>query len=191
MTFAEWDACATHGDCDPHLNSNSWGHGRQPVINVTWGDAKRYVAWLAKITGKPYRLLSEAEYEYAARARTQTAYPWGATIGTGNANCGECGSQWDGNRPAPVGSFAANGFGLHDMVGNVFAWVEDCFHDNYNGGVPSDASPRSAENCTRRVVRGGAWLSRATLVRSASRDWIAVGDGRDYLGLRVARTLAP
>jgi formylglycine-generating enzyme required for sulfatase activity len=191
LTFGEWDACAAHGDCDPHLNSNGWGHGRQPVINVTWDDAKRYVAWLAKITGKPYRLLSEAEYEYAARARTQTTYPWGATIGTGNANCGECGSQWDGKQTAPVGSFAGNGFGLYDMVGNVFEWVEDCFHDNYKGGVPSDARPWSAENCTRRLVRGGAWLSRATLLRSASRDWIAIGDGRDYLGFRVARTLTP
>jgi len=190
LTFAEWDACANHGDCNPNVSSNGSGHGRQPVINVTWEDAQRYVAWLARITGKPYRLLSEAEYEYAARARTQTAYPWGNNVGQGNANCGECGSQWDASQTAPVGSFAANRFSLYDMVGNVFEWVEDCFHDNYKG-APSDASPWTSENCSRRVVRGGSWLARSFLLRSASRDWLSFDKPRDDVGFRVARTLTP
>jgi formylglycine-generating enzyme required for sulfatase activity len=189
VTFAEWDACAQHGNCDPHVNTNGWGRGRQPAINVTWHDAQRYVAWLTRITGKPYRLLSEAEYEYAARAGTQTDYPWGPGLGVGHANCGACGSRWDRTQTAPVGSFAANRWGLFDMVGNVFEWVEDCFHDNYNG-APANGSAWSSQNCMRRVVRGGAWLSHPDLLRSASRDWIASDDRKDYVGFRVARTLA-
>ena len=105
VTFAEWDACAAKGDCMPHVDDDGWGRDRQPVINVSWNDAQRYVAWLAKITGKTYRLLSEAEYEYAARAGTQTAYPWGDKTGTNNANCSGCGSKWDATQTAPVGSF--------------------------------------------------------------------------------------
>ena len=109
------------------VSDSGWGRGRRPVIDVTWDDAQTYVAWLSKITGKPYRLLTEAEYEYAARAGTETAYPWGDEIGDGTmANCDGCGSQWDNKQTAPVGSFAANGFGLYDMVGNVWEWTEDC-----------------------------------------------------------------
>jgi formylglycine-generating enzyme required for sulfatase activity len=187
-TFAEWNACVTHGDCDPHINSNGWGYGRQPVINVSWYDARRYAAWLRRITGKPYRLLSEAEYEYAARAGTQTDYPWGPNIGTRNANCGNCGSQWDHRQAAPVGSFAANRFGLFDMVGNVFEWVEDCFHENYND-APTDGSTWASPNCMRHVVRGGGWLSHPGLLRTASRDWVGRNDRKDYVGFRVAREL--
>jgi formylglycine-generating enzyme required for sulfatase activity len=112
------------------------------VINVNWDEAQAYVAWLAEVTGKPYRLLSESEYEYAERAGTTTAYPWGDKImlnGTPMANCKACGSQWDEKQTASVGSFAPNKFGLHDMVGNVFEWTEDCFHRNYKG-APSDGS---------------------------------------------------
>jgi formylglycine-generating enzyme required for sulfatase activity len=122
VTFEEWDACAAYGDCDPHMMDAGWGRGRQPVINVTWDDAQRYVAWLSRMTGKPYRLLSEAEWAYAARAGTSTPYPWGPEIGNRNANCNHCGSQWDSKRPAPVGSFAPNQFGLYDMHGNVWQW---------------------------------------------------------------------
>jgi formylglycine-generating enzyme required for sulfatase activity len=123
------------GGCNGYKPSDQgWGRGYRPVINVSWDDAKAYVAWLAKKTDKFwYRLLTEAEYEYAARAGTTTAYPWGSAIGKNNANCDGCGSQWDGKQTAPVGSFAANGFGLYDMVGNVSAWTEDCYHDSYSG----------------------------------------------------------
>ena len=108
LTFDEWDACVDYGDCPKVSADSGWGRGQQPVINVTWGDAQRYVAWLSRMTGKPYRLLTEAEYEYAARAGSTTAYPWGDDIGKNNANCKGCGSQWDNMQTAPVGSFAAN-----------------------------------------------------------------------------------
>ena len=126
MTFVEWDACAAHSDCS-QVDDHGWGHNRQPAINVSWDDAKRYVAWLSKITGKTHRLLTEAEYEYATRAGTKTAYPWGDAIGGNNANCAGCGSRWDVAQTAPVGSFAPNKFGLYDMVGNVWEWVEDAY----------------------------------------------------------------
>src|SRR5215469_18114124 len=112
VTFDEWDACAADGGCNSYKPSDEgWGRGRRPVINVSWDDAEAYVAWLSKKTGKSYRLPTGAEYEYATRAGTQTVYPWGDAIGTNNANCHACGSQWDARQTAPVGSFAANGFG--------------------------------------------------------------------------------
>ena len=155
-------------------------------------DAQQYVAWISKLTGKPYRLLSEAEWEYAARAGTQTAYSWGDEIGKGNANCNGCGSQWDGRQTAPVGSFAPNAFGLYDMHGNVWEWVEDCYHDNYDG-APTDGSAWTAVgDCTYRVVRGGSWQDLPSDLRAANRhrrhsDVIQ----RKELGFRVVRTLNP
>jgi formylglycine-generating enzyme required for sulfatase activity len=138
LTFDEWDACVADNGCKGYKPSDQgWGRGRQPVISVSWDDAQLYVAWLSKQTGKPYRPLSEAEYEYATRAGMQTPYPWGNDIGKKNANCDGCGSEWDGKQTAPVGSFPANGFGLHDMVGNVWAWTEDCWNGSYNG-APAD-----------------------------------------------------
>ena len=138
VTFDEWDACAAQGDCDPHINDRGWGRGRQPVIYVNWDDAQQYVAWLSRVTGRPYRLLTEAEWEYAARAGTKTTYYWGDEIGKGNANCAGCGSQWDTKQPAPVGSFAPNAFGLYDMAGNLEQWVQDCSHYDYKGAPRMD-----------------------------------------------------
>src|SRR5689334_11194399 len=172
VTFEEWDACAADGGCNqmevlaglgkvirPYKPSDEgWGRGRRPVINVSWDDAKAYVAWLSRKTGKPYRLLSGSEYEYATRAGTQTAYPWGDAIGTNNANCHACGSQWDAKQTAPVGSFAANGFGLYDMVGNVREWTEDCYHDTYSGAPTDGSAWIEGGNCYDRVVRGGSFL---------------------------------
>jgi formylglycine-generating enzyme required for sulfatase activity len=161
------------------------------VINVSWYDAQRYAAWLSKMTGKPYRLLSEAEWEYAARAGTSTLYSWGDEIGKDNTNCLGCGVEGDGKETAPVGSFSANAFGLHDMLGNVSEWVEDCFHANYDG-APADGSAWAARNdCYSRVLRGGGWNSSPDKLRSASR-----GTGRTFsqsnsVGFRVARTLTP
>jgi formylglycine-generating enzyme required for sulfatase activity len=186
VTFDDWDACARFGDCeDPAL-----GRGRQPVINVTWDDAVRYVAWLSRITGKSYRLLTEAEWEYAARAGTEAAYPWGDAIGTGNANCTACGSRWDSRLPAPVGSFAANLFGLYDMHGNVWQWVEDCFHDDYQG-APDDGSAWVAADCRRRVIRGGSWRNIPRALRSAYRGWLTIVSRNNSVGFRVGRTLTP
>ena len=193
LTFDEWDACAARGGCRPDVSDSGWGRGRRPVINVSWDDAQAYVKWLSSITGKPYRLLSEAEYEYAARAGTETKYPWGDDIklnGKAMANCDGCGSQWDDKQTAPVGSFSANRLGLYDMVGNVFEWTEDCWHANYEG-APADGSPWTSGDRVARVVRGGSWDSGPDGLRSAAR----VGIGSDLrlhvLGFRVARTLTP
>ena len=188
VTFDEWDACV-YGDCTPRVNDNGWGRGRRPVINVTWDDAHRYAAWLSKMTGKPYRLLSDAEWEYAARAGSNKRYSWGEEIGKGNANCNVCGSEWDNMQTAPVGSFAANQFGLHDMHGNVWEWVEDCLHRSYEG-APTDGLAWSAGGeCPRRVIRGGSWHYDPEGVRSASR--LGSVSRFDDLGFRVGRTLPP
>jgi formylglycine-generating enzyme required for sulfatase activity len=192
LTFANWDACITGGGCEGYEpNDQNWGGGQHPVINVSWDDAQEYVAWLSQATGKTYRLLSEAEYEYAARAGTETAYPWGEEIGTNNANCNGCGSQWDNKQTAPVGSFAANRFSLYDMAGNVFEWVEDCWHDDYYGAPTNGAAWVEGRNCNGRVVRGGSWSSRPNELRSSFRNWNSRTARSNDLGFRVGRTLGP
>jgi formylglycine-generating enzyme required for sulfatase activity len=191
LTFDEWDACVADGGCFGYKPSDAgWGTGRRPVINVSWDDAKAYVTWLSRKTGKPYRLLMEAEYEYAARAGSQSAYYWGNDIGKGNANCNSCGSQWDGKQTAPVGSFAANAFGLYDMAGNVLEWVEDCINNNYNG-APTDGSAWTSGNCNARVGRGGSWDDAPQVLRSAFRGGGTPGVRLSGLGFRVGRTLTP
>ncbi len=189
LTFGEWDACVAYGDCDPRVSDRGFGRGRQPVINVNWDDAQRYVSWLARMTGKPYRLLTEAEWEYAARAGTTTAYYWGDDIGKGNANCVFCGSQWDNKQTAPVGSFAPNQFGLYDMLGNVWEWVEDCGHNNYNGAPEDGSAWIAGGDCTGRVARGGNWFSGPEFLRAAFRSG-SIADRRSMgSGFRVGRTL--
>jgi formylglycine-generating enzyme required for sulfatase activity len=192
LTFAEWDACADHGDCWPQINDRGWGRGRQPVINVSWDDAKSYVRWLSRITGKKYRLLSEAEYEYAARAGVQTIYPWGDDIGKNNANCYGCRSEWDNKQTAPVGSFAPNRFGLYDMVGNVSEWVEDCYYPKYET-APRDGSAyvEQPADCGLRVNRGGNWANVEQDIRLGKRFTDSPVARNAGLGFRVARTLAP
>jgi len=194
LTFDEWDNCAAYGDCPQGISDSGFGRGRQPAINVTWDEAQAYAAWLSKMTGKTYRLLSEAEYEYAARGGTQTAFPWGHSIaldGTAMANCKGCGSQWDFKQTAPVGSFAANAFGLYDMIGNVFEWAEDCVHTSYEG-APLDGSAWIAKgNCGSRLIRGGSWASDPSALRAAARNWINRDLKLNAVGFRVARTLAP
>ena len=190
VTFADWDACAAYGDCAQDIPDSGSGRGRMPVINVNWQDAERYAAWLSRITGKPYRLLSEAEFEYAKRGGTQTAYYWGDDIGRNHADCADCGSQWDRIQATPVGTFAPNPFGLYDMAGNIWQWVQDCLHGNY-GGAPEDGSAWTADDCEAHVLRAGAWLSGHLTVRSASRIRTAVGDRTATVGFRVARTLGP
>jgi formylglycine-generating enzyme required for sulfatase activity len=193
LTFDEWDACVAHGDCAPRVSDSGWGRGRRPAINVSWDDAQTYVKWLSRITGKPYLLLSEAEYEYAARAGTETKYPWGDDIkldGKAMANCNGCGGQWEGEQTAPVGSFAANRFGLYDMVGNVWEWTEDCWRENYNG-APANGSPWTSGHCDERVVRGGPWLNYSfdlTAVRRAGFPPVTRGN---TISFRVAQTLTP
>jgi formylglycine-generating enzyme required for sulfatase activity len=193
VTFHEWDACVADSGCNGYKPSDEdWGRGRRPVIYVNWYDAKSYVAWLSKKTGKPYRLLTEAEYEYVTRAGTQTAYPWDNDIGRNKANCDGCGSEWDNKKQtAPVGSFASNQFGLYDMVGNVWQWGEDCWTDNYSG-APTNGSAWTTGDCKRPVVRGGAWNDPPQYVRSANRgNTNTPGRRSNDLGFRVGRTLTP
>jgi formylglycine-generating enzyme required for sulfatase activity len=190
VRFADWDACVSVGGCPQGgAGDAGWGRGTQPVIYVSWDDAQAYVAWLSRMTGKAYRLLTEAEWEYAARAGTTTAYSWDDDIKKdGKANCNGCGSQWDGRRPAPVGSFAPNAFGLHDMHGNVREWVEDCYHDNYSG-APTDGAPWTGGADCSLVVRGGSWGDLPQDLRSARRLWTSSVDRYAYRGFRVGRTL--
>ena len=189
VTFAEWDACVAGGGCNSYKPSDEgWGRGNRPVVNVSWKDANAYAAWLAKLTGRPYRLLSEAEYEYAARAGTQTAYPWGNVIGKNKANCIGCGSQWDGKQTAPVGSFAPNQLGLYDMVGNVWELTDDCDHDSYTG-APVDGSAWTTGDCRGRVSRGGSWGNVPSGLRTAARFSFYADEREREAGFRIARTL--
>jgi formylglycine-generating enzyme required for sulfatase activity len=194
-TFDEWEVCVANRGCKQKADNLFWGllwgRGRQPVIDMSWDDAKQYVAWIALQTGKPYRLLTEAEWEYAARAGTQTAYSWGDRIGTSNANCEGCGSRWDNRQTAPVGSFTPNAFGLHDMHGNVWEWVEDCYNESYNG-APTDGSAWTTHgDCGFRMLRSGSWNRTPEFLRSATRVWLAAAIRSNRLGVRVARTLNP
>jgi formylglycine-generating enzyme required for sulfatase activity len=191
VTFEEWDTCAAYGDCNLNISDDGWGRGSQPVINVTWDDAQQYIGWLSRMTGKPYRLLSEAEYEYAARAGMQTAYPWGNDIGKGKADCNGCGSRWDARQPAPVGSFAPNHFRLHDMVGNVFEWMQDCGHANYSGAPQDGSSWMTGGVCTVHIIRGGSWNVLPELVRSAYRGWAPTVGRHSNVGFRIGLPLIP
>jgi formylglycine-generating enzyme required for sulfatase activity len=188
ITFDEYDAFAN--DSKRRLPSDAgWGRGKRPVINVSWNDAQDYVQWLSKQTGKKYRLPTEAEWEYVARAGTQTRYWWGDDIGRNNASCYSCGSQWDNQQTASVGSFKANAFGLHDTAGNVWEWTQDCWHGNYDNS-PADGSAwlqKGGGDCSRRVVRGGSWNYSPQYLRSASRLRGLTGAANDLLGFRIAR----
>jgi formylglycine-generating enzyme required for sulfatase activity len=186
VTFEDWDACVAQGGCSHRPDDRGWGRGRQPVINVSWDDAQAYVAWLSRKTGKPYRLLSEAEWEYAAQAGSGREAA--ATRGANIANCVGCGSRWDGRQAAPAGSFAANAFGLHDMLGNVWEWTADCWNASHDGAL-ADGSVRLTGDCSRRVLRGGSWYGYPVDTRSAYRYWSPSDIRYDLIGFRVARTL--
>ena len=203
----EWD-----GEWKERSGGRNWkspGYGQtdeHPVVCVGWNDAKAYVRWLSGKTGKEYRLLSEAEWEYVARAGTETARYWG------EGESGQCryangadealkrrDSDWkwttascdDGYaRTAPVGSYQANGFGLHDVLGNVYEWTEDCWNESYTGAL-SDGSAWESGDCGRRVLRGGSWLIDPRNLRSAYRGRSTTGNRSLILGFRVARTLTP
>jgi len=159
-----------------------------PVVRVTWREATAYVSWLAARTGKPYRLPTEAEWEYAARGGTTTAYWWGDAAGVNHTVCDDCGSAWDGKGTAPVRSFPPNPFGLYDMLGEVFQWNVDCWHENYLE-APADGSAWMTGDCTLHTARGGSWNLDSRIARAAQRS----RDGVDYdgymVGFRVARDL--
>ena len=191
VTFAQWDACHQSGGCSYRADDQGWGRGTRPVVDVSWNDAQEYVRWLSGETGRLYRLPSEAEWEYVARAETTTRYWWGDDLGQNHANCDRCGSRWDDRQTAPVGSFAANAFGLHDMHGNVWERTQDCRNDSYVG-APSDGSAWESGNCNARGVRGGGWRTIPLHMRAANRAWVWPPSSRGFdaeTGFRVVRTL--
>ena len=185
VTFAEYDKFArATGRRLPY--DESWGRGERPVINVSWNDARAYAAWLSKKTGNKYRLPTESEWEYAARAGNTAKVWWDSKVDVKPANCFNCGSQWDGSRTAPAGSFRANDFSLHDMAGNAQEWTEDCYHKSYTG-VPDDGSAWMTPECTQRVVRGGGYTSPLDTLRNAKRGQYNQDARLDNLGFRVVR----
>ena len=187
VTFEEWDACAAAGGCGGYRpDDEGWGRGRRPVINVSWKDAQEYMTWLRRKTGEEYRLLNEAEWEYAARAGTRTRYSFGDDISPNDANYYSGGI----GKTQPVGSYRANGFGLYDMHGNVWEWVHDCWNGNYRG-APSNGDAWERGKCGRRVWRGGAWSGFPRILRAAIRSRSDAGVRYSISGFRVARTLTP
>lgn len=203
VVFEEWDACVRAGGCGRHEpDDEGWGRGRRPVINVNWDDAWQYADWLTEQTGEEYRLLSEAEWEYVARAGTRTARYWGETAQQqcSYANGFDCfglaetgfdfmetvGCRDRQRTTAPAGSFQPNPFGLYDVLGNVSERVDDCWNQDHDG-APTDGTPWYTGDCSSRVYRGGSWLTEPGDLRSAFRLYTASDTRRRDLGFRVAR----
>ena len=202
VSFAEWQACAAAGGCPRVPPDNGWGKGRQPVINVSWDDAQTYVAWLQRETGRAYRLPSEAEWEYAARAGTRTPFWQGATLTPGDANFdGRYGL--DGQevkapspdhyrrRPVAVARFAANAFGLKNVHGNVWEWVADCYRnpDEARSSRRVTMPGANGPSCHYRVLRGGSWYDEPARLRSAYRHSLRPATRVATVGFRVVRDL--
>jgi formylglycine-generating enzyme required for sulfatase activity len=201
VTWDDWDACVFMRVC-PVIGPAEFGRGSEPAINVSWDDAKIYVAWLSRMTGANYRLLSEAEWEYAARGVTNAdppypAFPWGDKASHDFANYGddacckgkkEGRDQWDGT--APVGQFPPNAFGLQDMLGNVWEWVEDPAHPSYKGAPTDGGVWHETGDETHRIVRGGSWTSSPEYMRLATREQDGTLIRDRGLGFRVARDIA-
>lgn len=196
ITFNDWDKCVSDGGCGGYRpKDGGWGKGNRPVINISFDDAQKYLTWLNQKTGKTYRLLSEAEWEYVARAGQST--PFG-NHGLGiDANA----ANFDGKAPyistttgpyhrktQPVGQYAANGFGVHDIYGNIFEWVEDCWNPDHQGATGSGA-PRTDGDCSYRVMKGGSWVTHGYQMRAASRVRYVTDYRYDDYGFRIARTL--
>ena len=209
VTVAQWEACVADGGCNGYSPSDerllhsfapdaSWARGNRPVIGVSWNDIQSFIDWLNGRTGGNFRLPTEAEWEYAARAGATTRYSWGDDIGRNRANCRGC--DWWGEREghdersvtSPVGSFPANAWGLHDMHGNVSEWVQDCWNEyEYDLGgyedAPDDGSAWTSDNCRWRVVRGGSCAAHPRSLNSASRGFGSPADREGYAGFRLAR----
>ena len=189
VTFDQWQACFDDGGCgDKMPDDHKWGTGTRPVINITYARAVDYVNWLSKKTGHTYRLPSEAEWEYAARAGTTTDYFWGDDPGKNLANCRDCASQWSAKGSAPVASFKPNPWGLYDMHGNEWEWTTDCWNPTYDG-APTDGSAWTTGDCTKRPMRSGSWYYFHRNVRSSWRWPIRAVDVSYNFTLRVIREL--
>lgn len=173
VTFDDWKPCFKAGACHGvRLDDAGFGRGLRPVINVSYDEAVAYAQWLSKSTGKHYRLPTEDEWEFAARAGSTTAYWWGNEIGSNNANCNGCGSKWDGKGTAPVGSFKPNAYGLYDTAGNVWEWTSSCQGD-----------------CQLRVVRGGSWAYKPDFLRVFVRSWDVATLRYSNIGFRLVQDL--
>jgi len=181
VTVREWKDCVAARAC----KAEPAGQDSEPMRNVSYNDAQEYVQWLSNETSQTYRLPTEAEWEYAARAGTNKPYWWGRQVIAGVADCKACGSQPDG--PSPVGKFAPNKFGLHDIVGNVAQWVADCWHRDYHG-APGDGTAWQAPNCRERVLRGASWMSAdQSDLRVTNRAYYDPGVRYPAHGFRVVR----
>jgi formylglycine-generating enzyme required for sulfatase activity len=199
VTFEQWDACTADEGCTNAPQDEKWGRGTRPVINVSWElITQQYIPWINKKTGQTYRLLTEAEWEYAARAGTTTAFHTGATITTDQANFNGNGTYAGSpegiyrKKTVPVGSLnTPNAFGLHDMHGNVMELVEDCWHADYNGAPTTGRAWQQSHmgDCSRRVTRGSSWDYKPASLRSAARGWVKTDYKYEGLGFRLARNL--
>lgn len=198
VTFEEWDACVADGGCNGYTPADQgWGRGTRPVINVSWNQANVYLAWLSRKTGKPYRLPTEAEREYAARAGTTTPFWWGSSITSEQANYNGTYTYGDDGvrgelrgQSVPVDSFLPNPWGLFQMHGNVSEWTQDCWHDNYYTDPPADGSAWTFPDCKLRVRRGGSIGSPPQVLRSAARLSGPQDKGQPFISFRVVRPLS-
>jgi formylglycine-generating enzyme required for sulfatase activity len=190
VTFAQWDACVADRGCDYRPDDNGWGRGDRPVMFVSWDDALQYTQWLSRKTGRHFRLPTETEWEYLARAGTTTRYYWGAdganicqyaSVVSGSEACGEV-------RPGVVGTRNPNAWGLYDTAGSVWEWVADCWHADAER-APTNGNAFEARPCRQRVLRGGAWNFTPEFAQSDSRSYSAAALRFDNYGFRVAVTL--
>jgi formylglycine-generating enzyme required for sulfatase activity len=195
VTIDEWNTCVSAGGCRYSPPERKAAVGTQPVTNILWDDAKEYVYWLSRTTGRRYRLLSEAEREYVTRAGTTTAFWWGDSPILPQAHDEAesrvlvAGAESGGAGTVPMPSLVANPWELYEVHGGVYDWVEDCWIDNYDD-APSDGSAWIEGNCSRRILRGGAFSRSVQTRRSAARIWSGPPNRLSYMGVRIARTLA-
>lgn len=196
ITFDDWAKCVNAGGCGGYMpKDGGWGKGKRPVINISFNDAQKYLQWLNAETGLNYRLLSEAEWEYVARAGQNTPF------GRGGAGIDAKYANFDGKAPygsaeqgpyhrktQPVGKYSANAFGVHDIYGNVYEWVQDCWNPNHNGASGTGA-PRTDGDCDYRVMKGGSWVTHGYQMRAAARVRYVTDYRYDDYGFRIARTL--
>ena len=187
VTLGEWQACVNAGFCRP-ISDPGPNDDKRPAQNISWADAESFVAWLRKETEQAYRLPTEAEWEYAARAGSSSRFWWGDLFENGRANCSECGDDWNRKRPSDIGSYEPNLFGLHDMHGGVSEWVADCWVGNYRD-APANGAARALSFCPQRVLRGGSWRSDVNDVTSTSRFRYDAQVRYYTNGFRVARDL--
>lgn len=189
VTVDQWNACVDAGAC-PRIPSTVAAAGNRPMRDVSWDDAQVYLKWLGGLSGRAYRLPTEAEWEYAARGGTSTRYWWGDAMKPGNSSCKECGLPWTADGPPAAGSFSANPFGFFDMNGSVWEWVADCWHSSFKG-APADGSAWEEPNCQSRVIRGGSWREGGGYMMSTTRFKYDATVRQSQNGFRVARSVHP